>query len=233
VIRLAHVSFACADPGRVEAFWTELLGEEGTLLAFRSAPKTPTIEAPIHLDVNTPEPDAEIERALGLGARLVVRKQHQIGPFDEGWTVLRDPEGNGFCIQGPDPRRDRTYLGNVTFACARPPDLGRFWREALGYRETELPPELERQILDAGVDPAELEAYSDAVHPEGLRPRLLFQRREKTPAPEPALRLVLAVDDREAEADRLVALGAVRLDDTAFLDPDDNQFVIGATAQIA
>src|SRR5205814_9255880 len=122
---------------------------------------------PLHLDVNTPDPEGEIERALGLGARLVVRKQERVGPIDEAWTVLRDPEGNGFCIQGPDTRHERTYLGNVTFACSDPPALGGFWREALGYRETELPPELEQQILAAGVDRAELAAYSDAVDPDG------------------------------------------------------------------
>jgi catechol 2,3-dioxygenase-like lactoylglutathione lyase family enzyme len=226
VIRLARVSFACADPDRLEAFWTELLGAEGALLAFRAAPKTPTIEAPVHLDVNTPDPDAEVERALGLGARLVARKREERGPIDEAWTVLRDPEGNGFCIQGPDTRQGRTYLGNVTIACARPPELGRFWREALGYRETELPPELEQQILDAGVDPAEFEAFSDAVHPDGLRPRLLFQRRQKTPAPEPALRLELAAEDVAAETERLLALGAEQAGDGLLRDPEENLFVL-------
>src|SRR5262249_19729042 len=135
-------------------------------------------EAPLHLDVNAPDPEAELPRLLSLGARLVVRKRVQIGPIEEGWTVLRDPEGNGFCLQGPDTRRPRPYVGNVTFSCARPPVLAAFWRAVLGYRETEFPEELARQILDAGVDPVELEENVDAVHPEGRRPRLLFQRRE-------------------------------------------------------
>jgi catechol 2,3-dioxygenase-like lactoylglutathione lyase family enzyme len=208
VITLAAVSFACADVDAMTAFWCGIVPDAP--LRFRAAAKTRTIEAPIHLDVNTPDPDADIERALALGARLVARKHEQRGPIDEAWTVLRDPEGNGFCIQGPDRRRERAYLGNVTFACVDPPALGRFWREALGYRETELPEELKQQILDAGVDPAEFGAFADAVDPEGGRPRLLFQRREKTPAPEPALRLELAADDVEAEAARLVALGATR-----------------------
>jgi hypothetical protein len=225
VIRLARVSFACAEPDVVEAFWRELLGDAAAVLAFRAAPKTPTIEAPLHLDVNTPDPDAEIERALGLGARIVSRKQEQIGPIDEAWTVLRDPEGNGFCIQG-DQRRDRTYLGNVTFSAARPTELGGFWREVLGYEETELPDELRQQILDAGVDPAEFGAYSDAVHPEGERPRLLFQRREKTPAPEPALRLELVADDLEAETEHLLSLGATRAGDGLLADPEGNRFLL-------
>jgi hypothetical protein len=228
VIRLERLSFACADPERLGEFWAAVLGDE-TPLAFRAAAKTLTIEAPIHLDVNTPEPDAELDRLLGLGARLVMRKQVQIGPIEEAWSVLRDPEGNGFCLQGPDPRSDRTYLGNVTFSCAQPVRLGEFWREALGYGETDFPEELWQQLLDAGVDPAEYEAYADAVHPEGRRPRLLFQRRQKTPAPEPALRLELVADAVEAEAERLVSLGAERLADGELADPEGNRFLLGPT----
>jgi hypothetical protein len=229
VIRLERLVLACADPERLEAFWRRTVPEAP--LAFRAAPKTPTIEAPIHLDLNTPEPDPELERLLGLGARLVVRKRQQIGPIEEAWTVLRDPEGNGFCLQGPDTRRDETYLGNVTFACAEPVALARFWRETLGYGETELPAELAQQIRDAGVDPAELDAYADAVHPEGERPRLLFQRRQKTPAPEPALRLELAADDVATESARLVALGAEPLASAGanveLADPEGNPFLVG------
>jgi len=29
---------------------------------------------------------------------------------------MRDPEGNGFCVQGPDPRKPHPYVGNVTFS---------------------------------------------------------------------------------------------------------------------
>ena len=228
VIRLDRLSFACADPARLGEFWAAVLGDEPPLV-FRAAAKTPTIEAPIHLDVNTPEPEAELGRLLGLGARLVMRKRVQIGPIEEAWSVLRDPEGNGFCLQGPDPRSDHTYLGNVTFSSAEPVRLGAFWREALGYRETEFPEDLSQKLLDAGVDPAELEAYSDAVHPEGRRPRLLFQRRQKTPAAEPALRLELVADDAEPEAERLVSLGAERLGSGELADPEGNRFLLGDT----
>jgi hypothetical protein len=132
------------------------------------------------------------------------------------------------CSLARDEGERHTYLGNVTFSCAAPKALGGFWREALGYVETQLPPELEREILAAGVDPAEFGAYSDAVPPDRARPRLLFQRREKTPAQEPALRLELATDDVEAEADRLARLGAKRLGTEAFLDPEGNAFTLVA-----
>jgi catechol 2,3-dioxygenase-like lactoylglutathione lyase family enzyme len=175
--------------------------------------------------VNTPDPDAEVERLLGLGARLVARRREQVGPIDECWTVLRDPEGNGFCVQGPDTRRNTTYLRNITFACESPPRLAAFWRDVLGYEETDLPEELARQILEAGVDPAQFDAYGDAVDPEGKRPRLLFQRRQKTPAHDPPLRLELAADDVESAAVRLRELGATVLADT-WLDPEGNVFTL-------
>ena len=37
--------------------------------------------------------DAEIERALALGATMVDDRRS-----DLGWAVLADPEGNEFCI---------------------------------------------------------------------------------------------------------------------------------------
>ena len=37
--------------------------------------------------------DAEIERALALGAAMVDDRR-----VDLGWAVLADPEGNEFCI---------------------------------------------------------------------------------------------------------------------------------------
>jgi hypothetical protein len=66
------------------------------------------------------------------------------------------------------------------------------------------------------------------VHPDGEQPRLFFQRREKTPAPEPALRLELAADDVDGEVERLLALGATRAREGLLLDPDSNAFVVGA-----
>src|SRR5205823_2027473 len=128
-------------------------------------------------------------------------------------------------LQGPDTRRDSTYLGNVTFSCAGPVELSGFWRKALGYDETQFPEELQRSMVDAGIDPAEFEETVDAVHPEGRRPRLLFQRRQKTPAPDPALTLELRADNVEAEIQRLVELGAQRAGD-ALLDPDGNRFLV-------
>src|SRR5205085_10474002 len=124
-----------------------------------------------------------------------------------------------------DTRRPAPYLGNVTFSCAEPVALARFWREALGYGETEFPEETAQRLLEAGIDPAELEALGDAIHPEGRRPRLLFQRRQKTPTPDPPIVLELRADDVDAEVERLLGLGATREAD-ALLDADGNRFLV-------
>jgi hypothetical protein len=47
----------------------------------------------IHLDVRCASRTAEIPRLEGLGAR--VRDVH------DAYTVMLDPEGNAFCVQGP------------------------------------------------------------------------------------------------------------------------------------
>lgn len=44
----------------------------------------------VHLDIETDDVDAEVERVLGLGATLVERR--------EGYAVLTDPGGVVFCV---------------------------------------------------------------------------------------------------------------------------------------
>jgi hypothetical protein len=64
-------------------------------------PEGKQVKNRVHLDLAPPEPtpearDAEMERAIGLGARLV--EDHR-RPDRTGWVVLADPEGNEFCIE--------------------------------------------------------------------------------------------------------------------------------------
>jgi predicted enzyme related to lactoylglutathione lyase len=46
----------------------------------------------IHLDIETDDIDAEVDRLVGLGASVVERP--------EGWVVLHDPAGVVFCVVG-------------------------------------------------------------------------------------------------------------------------------------
>ena len=80
--------------------WAMLVNPDGTgpRLLFQRRPKSSPEDIPIHLDVGAEDPEAELERLLGLGARVVERRSHRIGRFEEHWVVLKDPEGNGFCL---------------------------------------------------------------------------------------------------------------------------------------
>jgi hypothetical protein len=80
--------------------WAMLVHPEGTgpRLLFQRRPKTPTEHIPIHLDVRSEDRHAEVERLVGLGATVVEERSQKIGPYEEFWTVMKDPEGNGFCV---------------------------------------------------------------------------------------------------------------------------------------
>jgi hypothetical protein len=80
--------------------WAMLVNPEGTgpRLLFQRRPKSSPQDIPIHLDLGAEDPEAELERLQSLGATLVKRSSHSIGGFEEHWAVLKDPEGNGFCL---------------------------------------------------------------------------------------------------------------------------------------
>lgn len=87
--------------GKLDATgWAMLVPPDGhgPRLLFQRRPKTPTESIPIHLDLRAGDPGAELERLVGLRATIVEARSHTIAGFTETWTVLRDPEGNGFCL---------------------------------------------------------------------------------------------------------------------------------------
>lgn len=222
MIEVSHITFAAEDPDRLAGFWAQMLDGyepepsvegvhvrgEGPELLFRRMEKSPTIELPIHLDVNVPDRESELQRLLGLGARLVETKSHSIGELSETWTVMRDPEGNGFCIQTPPNARPDRYIGNVTFSCAEPVALGRFWAAALGWPDEGVDEAFLQQLRDGGIDERELTGFYATRNPDGGRPRFLFQRRERSRPESYPIHLDFRSDDRDAEIERLKALGA-------------------------
>jgi predicted enzyme related to lactoylglutathione lyase len=243
VLRLNHITFACEDPQRLAEFWAALLDGysvsdnfargDGPALFFRKVPKSPTIELPIHLDVNVPDREAELHRILELGGKLVETKSHQIGELTETWTVMRDPEGNGFCIQSP-PKTPKRVIGNVTFSCAEPVALGKFYAQALGWPDEDIDDEFIHQLLDAGMDPYETTAFYATRESPTSRPRLLFQRREKSRPESYPIQLDFRTNDPDGEIGRLELLGATfveeRSDDgrtwVVMRDPESNPFCV-------
>jgi catechol 2,3-dioxygenase-like lactoylglutathione lyase family enzyme len=63
----------------------------------------------MHVDLAARDPEAEIDRLVRLGASLVDEPGAGMPRWREGngirWVVLRDPEGNEFCL-GADPGAD-------------------------------------------------------------------------------------------------------------------------------
>jgi hypothetical protein len=106
----------------------------------------------------------------------------------------------------------------VTFDCAEPERVARFWAEVLGYDVPPLPPE------DQG-------SWAACTDPSGVAPRLFFQRVPEGKVVKNRLHLDVRVgtglvgEERvatlEAECERLVALGAARV--RLLLADEDNE----------
>jgi catechol 2,3-dioxygenase-like lactoylglutathione lyase family enzyme len=146
----------------------------------------------------------------------------------------------------------------VTFDAHDPEALSRFWAAVLGYVN---PPPPGRTLepgedpfvawraflADAGVPEAEWNSASAAEDPDGLRPRLFFQRVPEGKTAKNRVHLDvraapgLAGEERmaalEAEGKRLVALGATRVQrhepappmsggHLVMQDPEGNEFCL-------
>lgn len=68
----------------------------GRRLLFQRVPEPKTVKNRLHIDVHTPpgERDAEAERLVALGARILRTVDEPGG----SWLVLADPEDNEFCV---------------------------------------------------------------------------------------------------------------------------------------
>jgi hypothetical protein len=110
----------------------------------------------------------------------------------------------------------------VTFDCADPRAVGKFWQAALGYVEPPAPPGFDSwDAFDASL-PAENQGSAWACEdPDGIGPRLFFQRVPEPKTVKNRLHLDVRVgvgltgDERvralEGEAARLETFGARRL----------------------
>lgn len=112
----------------------------------------------------------------------------------------------------------------VTFDCADPNALAGFWNEALGYQYDAPPPGFatwEEALDHFGVPAEDRNNASASVDPDERGPRLFFQKVPEGKTAKNRLHLDVRAapglqgDERmaalEAECERLVALGATRL----------------------
>jgi hypothetical protein len=111
----------------------------------------------------------------------------------------------------------------VTFDCAEPETLARFWCEVLGYVLPELPEEFATwDDYWSSEPPEERGSWFACTDPEGVGPRLYFQRVPEGKVVKNRVHLDVRVgtgltgEERlaalEAECARLVPLGATRVE---------------------
>ena len=137
----------------------------------------------------------------------------------------------------------------VTFDAADPPALAAFWEETLGYKEED-PPEgfdsWEAWAVANDLPREEWDNYASRVDPDGVGPRLFFQRVREPKTAKNRVHLDLAVGGgrsapleerrrRVADAvERAVAAGATRVkayDEpgqhwVVMQDPEGNEFCL-------
>lgn len=108
---MACVCVDSGDPQALAAWWREVLGGDvevdadgdvalhapGIELLFLAVPEAKVQKNRVHLDLRAADFDAAVAAALALGARRA--DDVYAGPR---WQVLRDPEGNEFCILRPE-----------------------------------------------------------------------------------------------------------------------------------
>ena len=112
---VSNVTFDCADPYSLAVFWSQVTGHpiypeckpgddevdiplsDRLNLVFIQVPEPKTVKNRMHVCLRPDESgrEAEVERLLELGARLVNDLRKDDGT---GWAVLADPEGNEFCV---------------------------------------------------------------------------------------------------------------------------------------
>jgi hypothetical protein len=234
--RLTELSFDANDPLLLARFWAGALGgqildPQAEVISVMPADDTPFVvsfgpvpepkagKSRIHLDLVSETPDhqaAMVDELVALGARRA-----DIGQGAVPWTVMADPEGNEFCVVVRGEFLATTgLLGAIVFEPASYPAVGRFWSEATGWPV----------VYDDGGDMA-------IRHPGGRGPFVTFgPPTSDAKTAKNRLHLDIAPplgSDQEDEVQRLMALGAHRIDigqgDVPWVvmaDPDGNEFCV-------
>jgi hypothetical protein len=124
---IENTSVDCANPYQLALFWSQVLGrpvdpehdpddEEVGIeldgerwLLFLRVPEPKTVKNRLHLCLQPQQPrDREVDRLLDIGATMYDDRRT---PDGKGWAVLRDPEGNEFCVLRSAAERHPTQGG--------------------------------------------------------------------------------------------------------------------------
>jgi predicted enzyme related to lactoylglutathione lyase len=232
---LFALCFDANDPAGLARFWAGVLGWEmaddpddviallpsddtGFRLDFSltEEQKAGPNQMHFHLTSTSLEDQQQtVARALGLGARHIDMGQRP----EEGHVVLADPEGNEFCVIEPGNNflADCGFFGEL--ACDGSQDVGYFWSEALSWPLV-WDQDQETAIRSARGGP-KISWGGPPVMPKTGKNRLHFDLAPPVHG------------DQQAEVDRLVSLGATRIDIgqgavswVVMADPDGNEFCV-------
>jgi catechol 2,3-dioxygenase-like lactoylglutathione lyase family enzyme len=231
---LCAVTFDALDPLRLGRFWAGVLGwtmtdddvgfelvpNDGTGygIGFYPTEVPKTGQNQMHFDLTSASPEEQqqtVARALELGARHIDIGQRP----EEGQVVLADPEGNEFCVieAGNNFLADTGFIGAIN--CDGSQEVGYFWSEALGWplvwdqdEETAIQSPRGGSKMSWGGPPVNPKTGKNRLHLDIAPP---------------------ADGDQQAEVDRLVSLGATRIDIgqgevswVVMADPDGNEFCV-------
>ncbi len=234
--RLVALLLDANDPRRLARFWAEALhwdvddetDDEIALvptddtrfrIVFEPVPDRKTNQNRNHLDLTTTsidDQDRTVRSLVELGARHIDIGQDP----DEGHVVLADPEGNELCIIEPTNKflAGTGRLGAIN--CDGSKETGYFWSAALGWPLVWDQDEETAIRAPDGAGP--LITWSGPP----LMAKVGKNRLHLDIAPPPD-------GDQQAEVDRLIALGATRVDigqgDASWVvmaDPDGNEFCV-------
>jgi predicted enzyme related to lactoylglutathione lyase len=232
---LHALCFDANDPPRLARFWAGVLGWEtagdprdgiallpgddtGFRIRFLPAQEPKTGQNQLHFDLTSTSLEDQrrtVEKALDHGARHIDVGQRP----EDGHVVLADPEGNEFCVIEPDNEflADCGFIGAL--ACDGTQEVGYFWSKALDW-PLAWDQDQETAIRSPHGGP-KITWGGPPLMPKTGKNRLRFDL-----APP-------AHGDRQAEVDRLVSLGATRLDTgqgeagrVVMADPDGNEFCV-------
>jgi len=227
------LTFDAIDPSVVARFWSGVLGREliddpqdgltlppsdgaGFRIQFQPSEEQKVGQNRIHFDLTSASMDEQqqtVAKALELGGRHI-----DIGQTpDDGHVVLADPEGNEFCVIDPGNNflADTGFIGAVN--CDGSQAVGYFWSEALGWPLVW--DQDEETAIQSPSGGSKITWSGPPLMPRNGTDRLRFALASP------------ADGDQQAEVDRLVSLGATRIDAgpagvgwVAMTDPDGNEF---------
>ena len=233
--RLYALSFDANDPPGLARFWAGVLRWEvaddphggvsllptddtGFRLRFLPTPEQKVGQNRMHFDLTSTsleDQQQSVATALALGGRHI-----DVGQLpEEEHVVLADPEGYEFCVIEPGNNflADCGFVGAL--ACDGSQEVGYFWRDALGWplvwdrdQETAIRSPHGGPKITWGGPPLTPKTGKNRLHFDLVPP---------------------AQGDQQAEVERLVALGATRVDIgqgevgwVVLADPDGNEFCL-------